>query len=256
MRLLNSEEIDLQPADMTFGPSKIKAVIMLVLVVGVFGIPLVLTFKSSQWVPFAFIAVIAAVFLMGIGSFTVKAFSKNGWKIAAQTGGILLKANITGKNSDDILEIEFSDIASLGGLCEQYYVYKQKKNRTYFHRVRCRSLDFELTNEAFSKLRELTGSSVIGLSLTDPNRLIYPSDQAMLLTNNIIKHLERHCKIRPEQQVEYDKPDLKDPQQANDYILLLAQRGHKMDAQRMARRAFGLGLGESKQYVVDLLQQA
>ncbi|MHC4290313.1 MAG: hypothetical protein ACYSSK_09735, partial [Planctomycetota bacterium] len=61
--------------------------------------------------------------------------------------------------------------------------------------------------------------------MTASDRLIYPAGVFMLNTRKIIGQLETYCRVQEEQSVKYDKPDLKDAQQVNDYILFLVRRG-------------------------------
>ena len=191
-----------------------------------------------------------------MGSLVVNAFKKDGWKVAIQNSAILLKADITGKGDLDILEIQFREIASLRKLREQYFVYKKRKNHTFLKQVRLHSLDMELLPDALGQLRTLAGPGAVGFELTESNRLVYPAGELMLNVDKIIAQLEASCRVREEESVEYDKPDLNDKQQVDDYILFLIRRGHKMDAQRWARQAFGFGLKESKDYVAELLQNS
>ena len=256
MRILNSQEVHFQPTDMRFGPSKVKAVVVFLIFVGVFTIPLVETFKDRQWGAFALVSFIYTIFLLVLGSLVVNAFKKDGWKVAIQNSAILLKADITGKGDLDILEIQFREIASLRKLREQYFVYKKRKNHTFLKQVRLHSLDMELLPDALGQLRTLAGPGAVGFELTESNRLVYPAGELMLNVDKIIAQLEASCRVREEESVEYDKPDLNDKQQVDDYILFLIRRGHKMDAQRWARQAFGFGLKESKDYVAELLQNS
>lgn len=256
MQILNSQEVHFQPTDMRFGPSKVKAVVIFLIFVGVFTIPLVATFKDRQWGAFALFSFIYTIFLLVLGRLVVNAFKKDGWKVAIQNSVILLKADITGNDSQDILEIQFREIASLRKLREQYVVYKRSKKRTYLTQVRMAALDIELTPEAFSHLKTIAGTGTVGFDMTASGRLIYPAGVLMLNTGKMIDQLEAYCRVQEEQSVKYDKPDFKDAQQVNEYILFLVRRGHKMDAQKWARKAFGFGLGESKEYVAELLHKA
>jgi hypothetical protein len=212
MRILNSQEVHFQPTDMRFGPSKVKAVVVFLIFVGVFTIPLVETFKDRQWGAFALVSFIYTIFLLVFGSLVVNAFKKDGWKVAIQNSAILLKADITGKGDLDILEIQFREVASLRKLREQYVVYKRSKKRTYLRQVRLDSLDI---------LGTLAGAGTVGFEMTASDRLIYPAGVFMLNTRKIIGQLETYCRVQEEQSVKYDKPDLKDAQQVNDYILFL-----------------------------------
>lgn len=256
MRILSSEQVHFQPTDMRFGPSKIKSIVAFIAVAAFFSILIVVTSKDRAWGALIIVSILCGIFLLITGSFAVKAFSKNGWRVVLQNSVILLKADTIGKHRQDIIEIQFREIASVRKLREQYLVYKKGKKRTHLSQIRMDALDFDLNPDAYAQLTSLTGSAITGLDLSTPNRLIYPTGTHMLSTPNIITQLEKYCRVEEDHAIEYEKPNMDNAQQINDYILLLVRRGRKMDSQQLARKAFGLGLSESKQYVADLLQKA
>ena len=255
MRTLDSQEVHFQPTDTRFGPSKIKAVVVFLIFAGIFAIPLVATFQDRQWVPFVFVSILCAIILLTMGNWVAKAFKKDGWKVAIQNSAILLKADITGKTSPDILEIQFHEIVSLHKLGERYILYRGGKSENRTKPVRLDALDIQLAPDAYAQLETLVGVGAKGLEMKSPDRLVYLTGIHMLATDKIISQLEIYCQVREAQMVSYDMPDLKDKKQVDFYILFLARRSHKMDAQQLARKAFGFGLRESKDYVSELLRK-
>ena len=219
MRILNSQENHFQPTDMLFGPSKIKAVIVFLVLTGLFSILLVVTFQDRQWVPFALISFFCVITLLGMGSWVVKAFKKDSWKIVIQNSAILLKADIVQGDSQGVLEIQFHEISSLRKIKEKYIRYKGGRNHT--KPTRFDSLDIQLAPAAYTQLEMLVGSGVRGLEMIAPNRFIYPTGIHMLSVDKIICHLKTHCRIQESETIRYEMPDLKDKQQVNNYILFL-----------------------------------
>jgi hypothetical protein len=256
MQILNSQEIHLQPTDTRFGPSKIKAIFVFLIITGFLSIFWIVTLKEREWVPFAIVMFISVIILLTASSWVFRAFKKDGWKVAIQNKAILLKADITGKGSQDILEILYHEINSLRKIRERYISYKGGKSGNRTNPVRFDALDIQLTPDAFTQLETLLGAGATGLEMAASCRLIYPTGTSMLNTNAIINQIEAYCRTLEPELICYDMPDLKDTQQVNSYILFLVRRNHKMDAQQLARKAFGLGLRESKDYVAKLLQKA
>lgn len=253
MRILNPQEVHFQPTDTQFRPSKVKAVIVFIVPAGIFSIFLITTFQGRQWVPFVFVSIFCVIILLTMGSWVAKAFKKDGWKVTIQNSAILLKVDITGKDSQDIIEIQFREIASLRKLRERYIRYKGGGKKT--KPVRFDSLDIELTPDAYTQLEMLIGAEIKGVGATSPNRFVYPTCMHMIGTDKILRQIESYCQVQQVQVINYDMPDLKDKKQVDRYILFLACRGHKTDAQQCAREAFGFGLSESKEYVSGLMKK-
>ncbi len=256
MRILNTQEVLLQPTDTLFGPSKIKAIIVFLICLFIFVLVQMMTFNEGQWLGRVLFSLIGVVILLATGSRVVQTFRKDSWQIAVRTDAVLVKADITGEDSRDILEIPFREIASLRKLREQYYIYRRRKKHYYLSRVRMDALDIELTQDSYAQLSQLGAAKAAGLEMAAPNRLIYPAGALTMNVDRVIAQLQNECRVEQDHEAAFEKPNLKDKQQVDDYILLLARRNNSMAARRWAHQAFGYDREEAKNYITNLLQNA